>query len=193
MVHARDVAAYVEARLGSINRWKLHKLLYCAQGWSLAWERKRLFPEPIKAWRDGPVVSSLWGEREHGTGPSGDEKVLSREEMAVVDAVLDVYGGMSGERLRDLSHRELPWRMARAGADPSAKTNATITMRSLRDYFGVMGKPGERRISDAARRGIWTLLETPEDRIDELVVTDEEHSEAYERWVETGEDEPWGR
>ncbi|MBQ7262906.1 MAG: DUF4065 domain-containing protein [Synergistaceae bacterium] len=39
---------------------KLQKLLYYCQGYALALTGKPLFPEPVEAWRYGPVVDSVY-------------------------------------------------------------------------------------------------------------------------------------
>ena len=44
---------------------KLLKLVYIAYGWNLALKGEKLFPEPIQAWRHGPVVKSLYDEFKH--------------------------------------------------------------------------------------------------------------------------------
>ncbi len=54
----------------SISNLKLQKLLYYAQGFSLALTGKPLFNDQIKAWIHGPVVPSVWADyRECGAGP----------------------------------------------------------------------------------------------------------------------------
>ena len=39
---------------------KLQKLLYICYGWNLAFSNKKLFDEPIQAWKWGPVVPSIY-------------------------------------------------------------------------------------------------------------------------------------
>ncbi|MDR1166513.1 MAG: DUF4065 domain-containing protein [Deltaproteobacteria bacterium] len=43
-----------------LTHLKLHKLLYFAQGWRLAYFNFPLFEDPIEAWKYGPVVSSVY-------------------------------------------------------------------------------------------------------------------------------------
>ena len=38
---------------------KLQKLVYYCQTWSLVWDEKLIFDDPIEAWANGPVVPSL--------------------------------------------------------------------------------------------------------------------------------------
>ncbi len=44
----------------SINPMKLQKLLYFAYGWYAAFLNKKLFDEPIQAWRYGPVIEKIY-------------------------------------------------------------------------------------------------------------------------------------
>lgn len=50
-----------------ITNLKLNKLVYIAYGWALALGTK-LFDEPIKAWRFGPVIPTLYYEFKHFRG-----------------------------------------------------------------------------------------------------------------------------
>ena len=46
----------------SLTQLKLMKLVYIAYGWYLAITGEKLFDEPIQAWRNGPVIPSLYHE-----------------------------------------------------------------------------------------------------------------------------------
>jgi len=39
---------------------KLHKLVCYAQAWSLVWDERPLFEDPIEAWANGPVAPALY-------------------------------------------------------------------------------------------------------------------------------------
>ena len=43
-----------------MSTWKLQKLCYYAQAWSLAWTEKSLFDEDFEAWANGPVCRELF-------------------------------------------------------------------------------------------------------------------------------------
>ena len=58
-----DVAAYILAnqpKSRPITAWKLQKLVYYCQAWSLVWDEQPLFKEKILAWANGPVVKELY-------------------------------------------------------------------------------------------------------------------------------------
>ena len=54
-----------EAEGATLSPLKLIKLVYIAYGWVLALTGKRLFEEPIQAWKHGPVVPSVDHEFKH--------------------------------------------------------------------------------------------------------------------------------
>ena len=60
MASVYDVAAYILEKQGAMTTWKLQKLVYYSQAWSLVWDDDVLFPEEIEAWANGPVVRELY-------------------------------------------------------------------------------------------------------------------------------------
>jgi uncharacterized phage-associated protein len=59
MANVRDVAQYILEQQGQMTTWKLQKLVYYAQAWSLVWDERPLFDDRIEAWANGPVIRSL--------------------------------------------------------------------------------------------------------------------------------------
>ncbi|MGD0967774.1 MAG: type II toxin-antitoxin system antitoxin SocA domain-containing protein [Candidatus Aquilonibacter sp.] len=137
---ALDVAAYILAMLGRMTAMKLQKLVYYTQAWSLAWTGEPLYPNRVEAWEKGPVIRDLYvahrGEFEVQSVPGGDAANVGPEARAIVDAVLATYGAKSPQTLSDLSHSEEPWLQARAGTPPGSPSNAEISLRSMRAYYG---------------------------------------------------------
>ena len=107
----------------ALTQLKVMKLLYYAQGVSLAVYDKVLFPEKILAWRYGPAVQEVYdvykGSREIVDSTSngmsdteiGDyQEVNSDQEAALIlNAVVDEYGDMSAIELMNQTHGEAPW------------------------------------------------------------------------------------
>jgi uncharacterized phage-associated protein len=60
MPSALDVAQYILDHRGPMTAMKLQKLVYYVQVWSIVWGDDIMFPQPIEAWKNGPVVRSLW-------------------------------------------------------------------------------------------------------------------------------------
>ena len=52
-VSVLDVAAYILDKRGKMSTWKLQKLCYYAQAWSLVWDEEPLFEENIEHGRMG--------------------------------------------------------------------------------------------------------------------------------------------
>lgn len=143
---AHDVAKYIlevyQDRFAKpMSVMKLHKLIYYAQAWSLVWDDEKLFPERIEAWAYGPVVPDLYrihkGFYELSKWSRGDSSRLTADQKETIEQVVTFYGHKSATWLSDLSHREAPWREARAAANlgPGERGNAEITPASLADYY----------------------------------------------------------
>ena len=124
MARAEDVAKYIidiftiKADHGfddGMTNLRLQKLLYLAQGYSLATYDKPLFPEAIEAWKYGPVVPTVYSKYNkfnrgviHDDPP--DQGALTDEEAELILDVLSVFGKYSTGYLVDLSHRpDAPW------------------------------------------------------------------------------------
>ena len=112
-----------------ITNLKLNKLMYYAQGWSLARLGKPLFQNDIQAWKYGPVIPSVYHSFKHngnnpitrkseiavsesadGTLDFSTPEVKDKDIMMVLDFVWDRYRNMSTSELIALLHREdTPW------------------------------------------------------------------------------------
>jgi uncharacterized phage-associated protein len=140
MANVFDVAAYILATKGEITAWKLQKLIYYSQAWSLIWDDKPLFRERIEAWANGPVSPDLY--REHRGAftvaqiRQGDPSKLDKDARDTIDAVLHHYGDKSSQWLSDLTHREDPWRNARTGLQDGERGQVEITLGAMADYYG---------------------------------------------------------
>ena len=125
-----DAASYIEARYAKcvsrsnsyslLSSMKLQKLTYYSQAWSLVWENRPLFREPIEAWIYGPVVRELFNISKGCYEPQkiSPDKLsgmsLTAEQRKTVGIVVRDYGKLEPEMLVALTHSELPWRNARA-------------------------------------------------------------------------------
>ncbi|WP_027494455.1 MULTISPECIES: Panacea domain-containing protein [Nocardiaceae] len=140
MTTVHDVAAYILGRQGAMTTMKLQKLVYYSQGWSLAWDEEPLFPESIRAWANGPVVYELFdkhrGKFRVAKWPYGTGDALTQEQRDTVDAVLDSYGGLSGQQLIEKTHGERPWLEARGTLGDGAYGNAELDQQTMQDFFG---------------------------------------------------------
>jgi len=139
MATVHDVAAYILARKGTMTAMKLQKLVYYSQAWSLVWDEKPLFDEPIQAWVNGPVVPALYAHHRGAFDVSewsrGNESALTEKEKESVDAVLGFYGDRTSQWLSDLTHMERPWNDARKGLAPGQRGSQEITPASMHEYY----------------------------------------------------------
>src|SRR5262245_19232502 len=126
MASVHDVAAYILKKHGrQITTWKLQKLAYYCQSWSLVWDERPLFQARVEAWANGPVVPALYqehrGQFQVNSWPKGDPDQLTRSERETVDGVLAFYGDKTSQWLSDLTHAERPWREARGTLAPGER------------------------------------------------------------------------
>ena len=119
MPSSLDVADYflcLEGHEGEISNLKIQKMVYYAQGFSLAVHGEALFPEKLEAWMHGPVVPDLYRRfSQFGSSaipPPSDfnPDLFSAKQQSLLNEVFDVYGQFSAWKLRQLTHEEAPWR-----------------------------------------------------------------------------------
>jgi uncharacterized phage-associated protein len=146
--NVNDVAASILERLGTIDTWRLQKLVYYSQAWHLARFGEPLFDDEIQAFANGPVVRHLY-ETHKGVfaisrWSAGSPERLGARSRDVIDWVLDRYGSFSGDRLSRMTHAEAPWKLARGGIPESAPSNAPIEQSVMATYYGrLLMSPGE--------------------------------------------------
>ena len=136
-----DVASYILGKIGTMTTWKLQKLCYYSQVWSVVWDNKPLFSEKIEAWANGPVIPALY-EKHRGeflvSSIEGDPDNLAKYHKETVDVVLEGYGDKSPQWLSELTHQEAPWLNARerAGLTIGERGNSEITLDDIAEYYG---------------------------------------------------------
>ena len=150
---AQDVADYflacVDVQSGDvITPLKLQKLLYYAQGLHLAMaDGEPLFAESLCAWKQGPVVKSIYRRYrkcEHRPiDPPARLQVdkYPPETGEILDAVYANYSQFSAKKLEDMTHEEPPWR-----ATPQSRV---IPATLLAEFFTTVVEAG--RSGRAAR------------------------------------------
>jgi uncharacterized phage-associated protein len=139
MPSVKDIAANILLKIGPVSAMKLQKLVYYCQAWSLVWEDRPIFDEPIEAWANGPVVPALYevhrGQFIVSSIPNACPD-LAEDDESTVDAVLKFYGDKSAQWLSDLTHKEDPWIDARRGLDPGKASRREISLASMAEYYG---------------------------------------------------------
>jgi len=139
MANVLDVAAFVLTNAGEMTAWKLQKLVYYSQAWSLVWDERPIFAEHIQAWANGPVCPDLYqyhrGKFLVSKIAVGDPGKLTSDEVETVEAVLKYYGGKSAQELSDLTHSEAPWKDARGDLPPGASCTREISHTAMAAYY----------------------------------------------------------
>jgi uncharacterized phage-associated protein len=186
MPTVHDVAAYILAKRGEMGTMKLQKLVYYSQAWSLAWDGRPLFDEPIQRWDWGPVVPALYSS--HRKMPSidrldrGNPEALGPGDAATIDAVLRVYGDRSEWWLSNLTHAERPWR--------EAARNQVIGHGELAEYYG-QHRTEAREFPPEVLRGFQVLAMMPHEAVDGFLQDGSAPIEGLEDWLESGQGDPW--
>ena len=116
-----------------LTNLKLQKLLYYVHGFNLALNNEPMFDAEIKAWEHGPVVPEIYHLfKDHGANIipidyDVELASLSKQNKSLISEVNKVYGQFSGWKLRDMTHKESPWK--------ETNLNAEITHKKLRKFF----------------------------------------------------------
>lgn len=118
-----------------MSAYKLQKLLYYTQAWSLAERDRPAFREPLKAWKDGPVAPGVYRRFQqsyyvHQFIPKDPH--LSEEDKAHAEAVWLLYRERDGDELSEMTHHEQPWIEARRGLRDDEHGNKTIDHELMR-------------------------------------------------------------
>lgn len=150
-VSVLDVAAYIlenQSKRNPITAWKLQKLVYYCQAWSLVWDEAPLFKEKILAWANGPVVKELYSQHKGmfyvKELAKGSSTHLSKNQKDSIDHVLLAYGGKTAQWLSDLTHLEQPWISSRKGLLPGERGKAEISWAIMHEYYSgvdIQGQP----------------------------------------------------
>jgi uncharacterized phage-associated protein len=117
-----------------LTNLKIQKLVYYAQGFSLALHGEVLFHDKIVHWEHGPVVIDLYHELKDNGSDVIDvpkdfdpSKHFNEEQLELIREVQKVYGQFSAWKLRDMTHAEEPW--------IKTSNNEEITTDSLKSFF----------------------------------------------------------
>lgn len=123
---------------------QLLKLVYISHGWMLGLERRPLIRDSVEAWPYGPVIPGVYHAFKHHRGdpvppPSRDPSVLSEPEAALVQEVLDVYGGFTSVDLSGMTHKPgTPWDVTRR----TQGLGSIIPNALIESYYKSLGESG---------------------------------------------------
>jgi len=60
---------------------------------------------------------------------------LDREAKNFIERVWDTYKEFSALKLKEMTHREGPWKNSRAGVPPGSSCTNTISPSAMKEYF----------------------------------------------------------
>ena len=140
---AFDIADYFLFKAANdeefISNLKLQKLVYYAQGLSLALYGKPLFLEDVEAWTYGPVIPELYhAYKEHGSNgipanPEFDPQGIDEDTRSFLDEIYTVFGQFSAPRLIDISHSDDCWSEESIGKVISHESMARALKKYIKD------------------------------------------------------------
>lgn len=145
---ANAFIARAKADNEGISPMKIQKLVYFAHAWMLALFNQPLITDPVKAWKFGPVIDSLYHEfknfgsrniSNYGTLfiESSDNSdwfydipLVNKDDTnvnALIDKIWQVYGSFSAMELSDLTHEPgSPWYITNDEHMQGAKENYVL-------------------------------------------------------------------
>lgn len=148
MLTPQTVSDYILSKVSiedgdAITNLKLQKVLYYCQGWHLAVFEADLFGEAIEAWSHGPVVPSVYRRfSPFGRGsiiPTWDLSyvtgAVSERSRRLIDQVWSQYSGLSARELRNRTHAEPPWRLARGDLPEGERSQNVLDRATLMAFF----------------------------------------------------------
>lgn len=125
---------------------KLQKLLYYSQAWHLAFYKTPLFDGKFQAWVHGPVNRFIYDRfcstkilysplsiRDLRSG--WESMILPDHELQHINGILEVYGGLTGSQLENMTHSEDPWIQARTGLEPNQRCERDINEALMQSYY----------------------------------------------------------
>lgn len=116
-----------------ITNLKAQKLLYYAQGVSLAKTGKPLFDDDFYAWQHGPVIPTLYqqlkqfGSSQIEPNNTTDIDIFTDKQKEILKQVYYTFGQYSAWKLRDMTHAETPWK--------SVELSEKISKESIKSFF----------------------------------------------------------
>ena len=125
----------------SIMHFKVQKLLYYIQAWSLSILDKPLFDADFEAWVHGPVCKKIYDRfgslysfisKEENTET---KKIIHKRDIEFIDYVLNNYMSFSDIELEYLIKQETPWKKTREGFGLMDKCDKIIPKDLIKKFY----------------------------------------------------------
>lgn len=124
--------------IDSMTQKKLQKLCYYAQGLYGAISGKKLFNDELEAWIHGPVSPVLYYKYKaygYNNIPRRTSTTINSDLRDILIEIYRIYGGLDGDQLEALTHKEEPWKNARKGLKPYEPSNEIISFEDIKSFF----------------------------------------------------------
>ena len=127
-----------EKELDGFTPMQIIKLVYFADGWSLALLDKSIHNSEAYAWRYGPVIPEVYWAFERFGRTKIDKKAcddfgieyesnFSQDEETILEEMVDIYGQLHAFEMSDITHEEgTPWYKAYQKGERSVIPKSTI-------------------------------------------------------------------
>lgn len=137
MERVYDVAQYIfdeykRVSGQTIDKMKLHKLLYFTQRESLAILGEPMFETVFEGWKYGPVCRDI----SQAYSPNGIRLScanISSENAYIVRNIIEGYGSIASWKLSQISHREISWINSRKGLSHDDNGNVPMKLSDIRE------------------------------------------------------------
>lgn len=132
------VRAYEDKTDADMTNMKLQKLLYYAQSLHLALYDEPLFDEDVQAWRYGPVCPSAYAfycDYASNQLPIPTCETLSSAPLEIkklLEEVWGIFGMHNAYSLSDMTHEELPWKIARGDLPRQAMSKEPLSLTEMK-------------------------------------------------------------
>lgn len=137
--------SYIFEQMKEVTPLALQKILYFIQGIYMVLFDKPLYTEDCMAWVHGPVYEDVYNLfKDFKYNPIEDDRFaifkdkfeeLDKDERMVIDLVINSFGKYSGKVLEYITHRESPWKNARAGYETLEPSREIISKNEIKKYF----------------------------------------------------------
>ncbi len=148
---ANEFLAIAKERGKKLTLMQLIKLVYLAQGWSLALRDRSLVEGNAQAWQYGPVYPEIYSAfKKFGSAPitqpaqsrqSGAvyAEEFDREEFDLLEAVFNAYGDMHAFQLSNMMHKPgTPWTITFDASGPYSEIRDEL----IKEHFNDLKKNG---------------------------------------------------
>ena len=161
------VTRYLLSKSSDITALALQKLLYYAQSFYYAFYGVELFNNPCQAWQHGPVYPEIYRLYKEYCADPLDQSFnmltknihgLTENEMQFLDCIVETFGRYSGSTLRNITHRETPWKDARGDLSEDDRCSVELSRDSIHAYFAEALKKNDIRSPSDMRKYTSAML-----------------------------------